>query len=371
MTSARSLDASAANKKTVAWADFFSSFFGVSLAEKMLFARHLAVMIGAGLSLNRALEILALQTSSKKLSGVLREICEAVKKGQAFSDALAKYPTIFSTLFVSMVRVGEAGGNLEEILKLLAEQMKKDHTLRSSVKSAMIYPSVIVVAMIGIGIAMMILVVPKLSSIFTEMKTDLPFSTQIIIGISNFLSQHLLVGLAILLLIGAAAPFISRDKNVKKIFDTVILSLPIFGDISKKINSARFARTLGSLIEGGIPIVKGLQIVSETLTNYHFRLSLANAAEEIQKGTTLSKILKNYPRLYPPLVEQMIAVGEETGTAGEILKRLADFYEEEITNLTKGLASIIEPVLMVVIGAAVGFFAISMLQPMYSMMEGM
>ncbi|KKS66290.1 MAG: Type II secretion system F domain protein [Parcubacteria group bacterium GW2011_GWC2_42_6] len=328
-------------------------------------------MIGAGLSLNRALDILALQTNSKKLTKVLRIISEDINKGQTFSDSLAKYPTIFSGLFVSMVRVGETGGNLEEILKLLAEQMKKDHTLRSSVRSAMIYPSVILVAMIGIGITMMIVVVPKLSSIFSDMKMELPYSTRLIIFISNFLSQHIFISAIIIIFIGASFPFAARNKNIKKIIDAIILKLPVFSDISKKINSARFARTLGSLIEGGIPIVRGLQIVSETLTNYYFRVSLANAAEEIQKGKTLSKILKDYPHLYPPLVEQMIGVGEETGTTGDILKRLAEFYEEEVTNLTKGLASVIEPILMIIIGAAVGFFAISMLQPMYSMMEGL
>ncbi|KKS26550.1 MAG: Type II secretion system F domain protein [Parcubacteria group bacterium GW2011_GWA2_42_11] len=369
LTSVKKIEESA--KKNNFLADFISNFGGVPLAEKMLFARHLAVMIGAGLSLNRALDILALQTNSKKLTKVLRIISEDINKGQTFSDSLAKYPTIFSGLFVSMVRVGETGGNLEEILKLLAEQMKKDHTLRSSVRSAMIYPSVILVAMIGIGITMMIVVVPKLSSIFSDMKMELPYSTRLIIFISNFLSQHIFISAIIIIFIGASFPFAARNKNIKKIIDAIILKLPVFSDISKKINSARFARTLGSLIEGGIPIVRGLQIVSETLTNYYFRVSLANAAEEIQKGKTLSKILKDYPHLYPPLVEQMIGVGEETGTTGDILKRLAEFYEEEVTNLTKGLASVIEPILMIIIGAAVGFFAISMLQPMYSMMEGL
>ena len=199
LTSASQIAAAA--KKNNFLADFVSNFGSVSLAEKMLFARHLAVMIAAGLPLSRALEILTLQTGSKKLANVLRQVSEDLNKGQAFSDALAKYPRIFSGLFVNMVRVGETGGNLEDILKLLADQMKKDHTLRSSVKSAMIYPCVILVAMVGIGIAMMILVVPRLSAVFAETGADLPMSTQIIIGISNFLSQNILVGLAVLLLI--------------------------------------------------------------------------------------------------------------------------------------------------------------------------
>lgn len=336
-----------------------------------MFARHLSVMIGADLPLTRSLEILALQTKSKRLARALGDITERIKKGGAFSDALAQYPRIFSGLFVNMVRVGETGGNLEEILKLLAEQMKKDHSLRSRVKGAMIYPAVIICAMTGVAIAMMILVVPKLSAIFKEVQMTLPLSTRMILFISDFLSSHLIIGLIIIsasILAGAA---VFRTNLGKKSFDALLLKMPIFGSISRKVNSARLARTLGSLIEGGIPIIRGLQIVAKTLTNYYFQTSLMSAAEEIQKGEPLSKILRNFPHLYPPIVEQMVAVGEETGTLGEILKRLAEFYEEEVNELTKGLASVIEPLLMVVIGAAVGFFAVSMIQPMYSMMDAM
>ena len=351
--------------------DFLSSVFSVSLTEKMMFARHLAVMIGAGLSLNKALDILVLQTKNPKMVKIIREISEDVKKGQSFSDALAKHPKVFSGLFVSMVKVGETGGNLEETLKLLAEQMKNDHQLISRVRGAMIYPAVIMVAMFGIGIAMFILVVPKLSAIFKEMKMELPYSTQLIIFLSDFLIKHWLIAASLIILIPVIMPTIIKSKSGQKIFDWLLLKTPLFGGISRKINSARFARTFSSLIEGGIPIAKGLQIVSDTLTNYYFRQSLSLAAEEIQKGKNLSGILKNYSALYPPLVEQMIEVGEETGTLSDILKKLAEFFEEEVNNITKGITSVIEPILMVIIGAAVGFFAISMLQPMYSMMEGM
>lgn len=369
LTSIAPLGASA--QKRNALAGFFSFLWRIPLSEKMMFARHLAVMIGAGLPLNRALDVLILQTKNKKFSQALGVINERVRKGEAFSDALAQYPGIFSSLFTSLVKVGEAGGNLEETLKILAEQMRKDYSLRSHVKSAMIYPMIIIAAMVGIGAAMMVLVVPKLSAIFKDLNMELPLSTRLIIFTSDFLRQHIILGLSgILAAILVILAFL-RSQTGKNLLSLCLLKVPIFAGLVQKINSARFARTLGSLIAGGLPIVRSLQIVAETLSNSRFRTSLLEAAQQIQKGEALSQILKRYRQLYPPLVEQMVAVGEETGTLDDILRRLAEFYEEEVTNITKGLASIIEPILMIVIGAAVGFFAISMLQPMYSMVNAM
>lgn len=350
--------------------EFLPSLSFVSLSEKMIFARHLAVMIGAGLSLNRALEALSSQTKNKAFSKIINEVNEDVKKGQPLAESLNKYPRVFSELFVNMVKVGETSGGLEEVLKILAHQLEKEYELKSKVRSAMIYPVVIVGFMLIIGILMMTMVVPKLTLIFQEMNTELPITTQLIISLSNFLSQHWLLGLFFIVFIFFLFRFLLKTSQGKKSFDAVLIRLPVFGEISKKINSARLARTLGSLIESSVPIVQGLQIVSGTMSNSLFRQSLTKAAEDVQKGNPLSKIIKTYPNLYPPTVNQMIEVGEETGTLGEILIKLADFYEEEVSNITKGMSAIIEPILMVIIGVAVGFFAISMIQPMYSVMSG-
>jgi type IV pilus assembly protein PilC len=351
--------------------EFLPSFSFVPLSEKMIFARNMAVMIGAGLSLNRALDALASQTKNKNFSKIISSVSEDVKKGQPLAESLNKHPKIFSELFVNMVKVGETGGNLEGTLNLLAHQLEKDHELRAKVKSAMIYPAVIVTVMLVIGIVMMTTVVPKLTEIFKEMNTDLPWSTQFIISFSNFLSQHWLLSILIVVALVFCVRFLLKTKNGKMTFDLLLLKSPIFGDISKKINSARLARTLGSLIESTVPIVQGLQIVAGTMSNYQFRESLTVAAQEVQKGNPLSTTIKAFPNLYPPTVNQMIQVGEETGTLGSILIKLADFYEEEVSNVTKGMSAIVEPILMVIIGAVVGFFAISMIQPMYSIMGGM
>ncbi|KKT25034.1 MAG: PilC [Parcubacteria group bacterium GW2011_GWA2_43_9b] len=333
LTSIHLAGQTASSRKSLA--EFLPSFDFIPLSEKMIFARHLSIMIGAGLSMTRSLDILSLQTKNKNFSKIIRTINEDVKKGQALADSLNKYPKIFSELFVNMVRIGEASGNLEETLKMLAYQMEKDYELKSKVKSA-----------------------------------TLPLSTKMIIGFSNFLSQHWLLGIFYVVALIIAGRFMAKTASGKKYLDWTILRLPIIGDIVKKINSARLARTLGSLIESNVPIVHGLQIIVGTLGNSFFRNSLTEAASAIQKGEQLSKFINNYPRLYPPMVGQMVAVGEETGTLGAVMGKLADFYEEEVANVTKEIASIIEPVLMVVIGAAVGFFAISMIQPMYSIMQG-
>jgi len=248
--------------------------------------------------------------------------------------------------------------------------MKKDHELISRVRGAMIYPAVIIFAMIGIGILMMIMVVPKLTEIFEEMNLDLPLSTKIIIGLSNFLTNNYIWGIIILIGLIILVRLAYKIKQIKKQFHNIYLYLPIFGALIRKVNSARFARTISSLIESGVPIVKALKIVSGTLKNIHFKKALTDSALQVQKGIALSKALSNYQNLYTPMVIQMIKVGEETGNLSDILKTLADFYEEEIDNTTKNMSSIIEPVIMIIIGVAVGFFAVSMIQPMYSMMGG-
>ncbi|MDD2753235.1 MAG: type II secretion system F family protein [Candidatus Portnoybacteria bacterium] len=352
-------------------ADFLSFLLSVPLSEKMIFARHLSVMIGAGLAMNRALEILGLQTKNKYFSKVIKEVNISVKQGQALADSMSRYPMVFSELFVNMVRVGEAGGNLEETLKILAGQMEKDYELKSKVRSAMIYPAIIVTVMLGIGLLMMVAVVPKLTQIFKEMAIDLPLSTRLIIGTSDILSQYWAFGILGLIALIAASRLAAKTTTGKTYIDWVILRLPVIGGISKKINSARLARTLSALIESSVPIVQALQIIAGTLSNSFFRRSLEEAAVIVQKGAQLSKFIDDYPQLYPAMVSQMITVGEETGTLGNVLAKLADFYEEEVSDITKSIASIIEPALMVAVGAAVGFFAISMLQPMYSLMQGM
>jgi len=352
--------------------NFFSRMINhISLVEKMVFTKNLAVMIKAGMSITKALNALSQQTRSKYFSRIIKEIESNIQSGQSLGGSLDKYPHVFSNLYVNMVKVGETAGNLEEVLNILAEQMRKDHELISKVRGAMIYPGVILTALILIGSLMMIFVIPQISQIFEDFGTNLPFSTQLVINTSNFMAKdYLFIILGVfLLIIGLISAY--KNKEGKKIFDAIFLRLPIFGSIVKKVNSARFSRTFSSLIVSGVPIIKALEITSDTLGNYYFHQSLKESAAKIQQGNQLSSLLSNFNSLYPPMVIQMLQVGEETGTLSEILKRLAEFYEEEVADLTKNLSSIIEPILMIIIGIAVGFFAVSMLQPIYSLVQSM
>lgn len=345
----------------------FNFFQKISLVERMLFVRHLGVMIASGVSLTRALSVLAKQTKSSKFAKIINQIQKNIQSGESLSMSLERFPKVFDELFISMIEVGETSGNLEKTLKNLAKQMKKEHELISKVKGAMLYPAVVLVTMVGIGILMMVVVVPKLVDIFEELETELPLTTRIMIKGSDLLVHHGWVFLGGFIVFLVVFKILSQRKGGKKFFQGIILHLPVIGKIVAKVNLARFARGLGSLIESGEAILKALNIISQTLTNVYYRNSLKEISRKVEKGLSLHEALSIYPKFYPPLVTQMIEVGEETGTLEETLSRLAEFYEGEVDQFTKNLSSIIEPILVVIIGAAVGFFAVSMIQPMYSL----
>lgn len=346
-----------------------SSLGWISLTEKIMFARNLRVMIAAGVPLPRGLEILANQSKKEKFKKILLNVREEVIKGKAFSDALGKYVNVFSELFVSMVKVGEETGTMEEVLRVVVKQMEKEHEIKSKIKGAMVYPIVILLAMVCIGILMLILVVPKLSQVFTEMGVELPMTTRLVIAFGEFLKKFWytlpLIVIFLIILFRSAL----KTKTGKLVFDTIILKIPIFSPIIKKTNSAHTIRTLSSLIAAGVPIVRSLEIVSNSLSNVNYKKAMSQAAEKVRQGGKLAEALKGYENIYPSLIIQMIEVGEETGETSNILEKLADFFEEEVSNATKNLSAVVEPVLMLIIGAAVGFFAISMVQPIYSMLE--
>jgi type IV pilus assembly protein PilC len=275
------------------------------------------------------------------------------------------HENVFGPLFINMIESGEISGNLEKVLKILARQMARDHELRSRVRGALIYPVIVFGALIAVGVLMMIWVVPTLTQTFTELGIVLPVTTRIIIASSNLLLHYgwYVAGLAILLL--AVLLRLLRSPVVRRVTDTLILKVPIFGPLVQRFNSARFARTLASLISSGIPITRSLEVTASVLGNVNFRAAVEAAREAIGRGHQLAGVLQERPELFPPLVIQMIQVGEETGTLSRMLLRLALFYEEEVAAITKNLSSIVEPVLMIIIGSIVGFFAISMIQPIY------
>ena len=348
---------------------FSFSFFGVSLQDKLMFTRNLRVMIGAGMPLPRSLRVISSQVKSKKLKKAIERMAQRIVKGDEFSETL-KDTDIFSDLYCSMIEIGEETGNLETVLKNLAFHMKRTHDMKSKIKGALIYPAVIITAMMGIGILMLVMVVPQLAETFKELDLELPATTQFVIAMGTFLSNYFLW--VVLLFIGSIALFrwaLNTDAG-QKAFDAVVLKIPIISSIVVKTNSASTVRTLGILTGSGVPIVRSLNIISDSLGNFYFSKAIKESAEDVKKGANLSDSLAPH-QVYPSLVIQMLKVGEETGETSEVLDKLADFYEQQVTRSTQNIASIVEPILMLLIGGVVGFFAVSMIQPMYSMISAL
>lgn len=340
---------------------------GVSLKDKMFFTRNLQMMISAGLSLTRAIEILSVQTGSARFQEVLESVHRDIVKGTPFSQALSSYPDIFSELFVSMIGIGEESGNLEEVLKILTRQMEREYELKSKIQGALLYPIVIIGAMLGIGILMIVMIVPSLAETFRDLGVDLPPATQFIIAFGEALTSQWYLFVGGIAALGGAFLMMKRRGVKGRTFDALVLKLPVVGPLVKQLNSSYTARTLSSLILAGVPLVRALEIAEGTVSNVFFKEAIRDAREEVKKGKKMSEVFQRYTHLYSPLMVQMIEVGEATGSTSEMLVKLADFLEEEVTSTTENMSSIIEPILMVLIGAAVGFFAISMIQPMYSM----
>ena len=348
---------------------FFDRFGTVPLKEKMVFARNLAVMVSSGLTVSRAIHNLSLQTRNKRFNKILVSVYDDVQGGKTLSEGLARYPAVFNELFVNMIAVGEVSGNLEEILDILALQLEKENDLLSKVRGALIYPAVIVAAMIGIAILMLTYILPKITSVFQDMNVTLPATTLFIIAISDFLRNHPILSVAVAVIAVVSVRIFSRTQAGQRFFGLIFVYMPIVGNIVIKVNCARFARIYSSLLKSGISVINGLSIVSKTLGNVYYKDALAEAIGEVQKGVDLSKVIAKYPRIFPILVTQILEVGEETGKTDIVLQRLAEFYEEEVSQITKNMSSIIEPILMLLIGGSVGFFAVAMLQPMYSVLE--
>ena len=343
--------------------------FGVPLKERVLFAVNLSVMVGSGLPIARALKNLSEQSKNKATRTIVLQLYADVLKGTGLADAMAKHPEMFDDLFVNMVRVGEVGGNLDEALTLIAHQLEKEQTLRARVRGAMMYPAIVLFAMVGIAVLMLTYILPQIMGVFSDMDVQLPASTLFIIKLSDGLRTHgIAVALGTLGGIGALALFL-RTIPGKKLFSRFTVTMPVVKSMVIAVNCARFARIHSSLLRSGVSVIESLTIVRNTLTNTLYRDALDDAIASVARGTSLADVIRKYPKIFPIMVPQMIDVGEETGKTGAMLLKIAEFYESYIDQMTKNMSSIIEPLLMLLIGGGVGFFAVAMLKPMYSVLE--
>lgn len=335
--------------------------------ERILFARNLGAMLSAGLALTRALSVIERQSKNAKLTYVVSQVGSDVRHGDNLNTALSKFPDVFSNVFIAMVKAGEEGGDLTGALSTVADQMERMYDLKKKIRGALIYPSVILVAMVGIAFLMMTEVVPTLASTFTEMKATLPASTRLVIAISTILKDYTILALAGMAAAGGAMYGLLHTKQGKRAFEFFILHIPVIGGLVREVNAARTARTLASLLSSGVDVMTSLTIAAEIVQNTYFRDVINDAREAVGQGEALSVVFIRNETLYPPFVGEMMAVGEETGTTADMLKRLAVYYEMEVDRKTKDMSTIIEPFLMLLIGGGVGFFAVSMITPIYQM----
>jgi type IV pilus assembly protein PilC len=344
-------------------------FGAASVTDKdiVIFTRQLATMIDAGLPLVQCLEILGTQTENKSLAKIVTQVRSDVESGATFGEALKKHPKAFNDLYVNMVMAGEAGGILDTILQRLASYMEKFAKIKRQIKSAMIYPSVILSVAVGVVALLMVVVVPMLAGMFAEMGQALPLPTRIVITISNFLKSWGGLILAVSIA-GFIVGIVQWRKTVtgKRITDGIALKIPVMGVLIQKVAVAKFTRTLGTLISSGVPILEGLLIVARTAGNKVVEEAVLATRQSVSEGKTLAEPLSK-AKVFPPMVTQMISVGEATGALDNMLGKIADFYDDEVDSAVAALTSMLEPMLMIFLGVTVGFVIVAMYMPIFQM----
>jgi type IV pilus assembly protein PilC len=346
----------------------FSLPFGNKVKQRSIaiFTRQLATMIDAGLPLVQSLEILSSQQEHKLFKNIIREIREDVEGGSTFAGALKKHPAAFDDLYTNLVVAGEEGGILDNILTRLANYIEKAEALKKKVKSALVYPSTIVgVAVIVVAI-LMIFVIPVFEQMFSSAGQTLPLPTLIVITISKIIKKYVVIIVPVFIFLGFLLKKYHQTENGKSLVDRLLLKVPVFGPLFRKIAVARFSRTLGTLVSSGVPILDGLTIVSKTSGNKSIETAILNARASIREGETIAEPLGR-SRMFPPMVIQMISVGESTGALDSMLSKIADFYEEEVDVAVTNLTSLLEPLLMVFLGVVIGGVVISMYLPIFQM----
>ncbi len=341
---------------------------GISSTEVCIFARQFATMIGSGVPLVRCLTILQQQSENPTFKRVISQIRADVEGGSTFSKALEKHPKVFSDLFCSLVKAGEVGGILDQILNRLADYLESSENLKSKVKGALTYP-VVVFAIAGlVVVALVMFVLPQFKEIFMGMKVDLPLATQLLLGLSDFMVSWWFVVLPVIFGIPFLIVNFFKTKTGGRIFDVNILKMPAIGMMMRKVAVAKFTRTLGTLIASGVPILQALEVTAQTAGNVVIAEAVDKTRVSIREGESIAEPLKT-SNVFPPMVVQMIAVGEETGELDKMLSKIADFYDTEVDNAVKGLTSVIEPIVIVFMGVVIGGIVLAVFMPMLKLVN--
>lgn len=339
----------------------------MSMVEKMIFVKNLATMIEVGITVSESLAIIKDQTKNVRLKKMFDDIMEMVNSGQSLAKSLKKYDNNFSQLFINMIETGEASGNLQDVLSYLDLQLEKDYELRKKVVSALIYPAVIITITLLMAAGIVVFIMPKITNIFKQFKAKLPLPTQLLIDLSNLLTQKpLLSFLGFIGIIGFMV-FIFKLKILRPFWTKVLTILPLFGNIAISANVARFTRTINSLIKSSVPITEALTITMNMLDNILYKDALKEVRDKVEQGGKVGDSLEKYERLFPPMCTKMISLGERTGTLETTTGKVAELYEKDVDTKTRNLSTAIEPMLLVLMAALVGGIAISIILPIYQL----
>lgn len=354
------------SKNARGFKDAFNNMQRVKLRDLVVFSRQFATMIDAGLSVVKCLDILQKQTRNPKMKEVIGEVKRDVAGGMSLTEAIQKHPRVFSSLYVNMMRAAEAGGILDLVLERLSGFLEKEQETRNKIKSAMMYPAVVFCFSILMLLGLLFFILPKFKGIFETMGLDLPLTTRVMLNSSMYMRNYWYVALVVI--VGSVVLFklFARTERGKYAIDAAKLRIPIFGDLILKTAVSRFARTFGTLITSGVPVLRALEIVSDTAGNRVISETVVRARDSIKEGEKLSTPLFG-SKIFPVMVTQMIAIGEETGRLDQMLDKVSSFYDDEVDNTLKGLTSLIEPLMIVGLGLIVGFIAISVISPIYSL----
>jgi|SRR3989344_2769815 len=353
------------------WSTISLNFFlgGIKTHQKITFAKNLGLMMKVGLPVTRALSVMIKQSRNKSFQKLLSDMEMDISHGKTLSESLGRWPKVFSGLFVSMVRAGEESGTVSSSLGIVANQMEKSYLLAKKVRGALIYPAVIISVMIVLAVLLLIFMVPTLTATFKGIGVELPLATRVFIASSDFLVKNTLAVVSVMALVVISFTIFLRSRLGRDLMDNVAIRLPVLGEMIKEFESARSTRTLASLLSAGVEIVVALDVTADVLQNHLYKDALKCARTAIEKGELMSAVFVAHEHLFPLFVGEMVAVGEETGKISEMLMGVANYYEEAVDQKTKDLSTIIEPVLMIIIGVGVGIFAISMLAPTYSLVD--
>lgn len=340
----------------------------VKLKELAVSARQFATMINSGLSLLRALSILAEQTENKYLGEVYASVRLAVEQGSSLSQALAQHPKVFPPIMVNMTRAGETGGFLDQVLMQLADNFEAEVKLRSKIKSAMTYPLVVFVFAILAMTAMLLFIVPVFSTLFEGLGGELPLPTRVLVMLSDLLKKAMPVLIVLLIIALVLWKKYKNEPRVRNVVDPMKLKAPVFGMLFQKVALSRFSRNLGTMIHAGVPILQSLDIVADTTGNVVLSRAIHDVEASVRQGESLAGPLLNHP-VFPPMVVQMMAVGEDTGSLDQMLHKISDFYDNEVEATTEALTSLIEPIMIAVVGAMVGAMIVALYMPIFKVFE--